>query len=200
MSRRDPAKQREQIRAWAKDHPDKVREAQRKYRQTNLAKLRERDQAWRAANREKRRQSSMAWRKEHPEKAEEVYRKWRESHPKKQASEKDRQQRKAWRLAHPEQVSAFRHNRRALLRSSSGRYDAEDIKHLAKVQKNKCAACAIKMTKEGRRKQSVDHVIAMKNGGSNGPENLQLLCLKCNLEKQAMHDLEWARKLGRLFV
>jgi 5-methylcytosine-specific restriction endonuclease McrA len=45
----------------------------------------------------------------------------------------------------------------------------------------------------------VDHVLPLSRGGSNGPENLQLLCPKCNLVKGSRHPDDWARENGLLF-
>lgn len=38
-----------------------------------------------------------------------------------------------------------------------------------------------------RRELQLDHVIAMHNGGTNHPNNLQTLCFGCNASKGARH-------------
>ena len=46
-----------------------------------------------------------------------------------------------------------------------------------------CAKCAAHVTE--RSGVHVDHVVALARGGSNGRENLQILCAACNLAKGA---------------
>ena len=53
----------------------------------------------------------------------------------------------------------------------------EDWKKIKHCYNNKCLECGTKhnLTK--------DHIIPKCKGGKNNPENIQVLCSKCNLEK-----------------
>lgn len=81
--------------------------------------------------------------------------------------------------------------------SERGKYTAEDVATLYANQCGRCAGCAIEIentrSRSAKRGFEVDHVMPVKLGGSNLPENLQLLCRPCNRKKHAKHPEEWAR-------
>lgn len=86
-------------------------------------------------------------------------------------------------------------NRRAKKRGNGGKHTAADIEELYRKQKGKCANCRVAL----RKKYHVDHVMPICLGGSNGPENLQLLCAPCNQRKSGKDPAEWAQQNGKLF-
>ena len=92
------------------------------------------------------------------------------------------------------------HKRRALKRASSGSYTRADITRIFEEQNGQCATCKCVLVKQGTGKYHIDHVIPLIRGGSNGPENLQLLCPSCNLRKNQKTPEEWAKANGRLFI
>jgi 5-methylcytosine-specific restriction endonuclease McrA len=71
--------------------------------------------------------------------------------------------------------------RKARLLSSSGTYTYHDVISLYAMQQGKCAAfwCAVDL----HGGYHVDHITALAKGGSNNPDNLQLLCPTCNMSK-----------------
>ena len=71
--------------------------------------------------------------------------------------------------------------RKARLLSSSGVYTYHDVISLYAMQQGKCAAFWCAADLQGG--YHIDHIIALAKGGSNGPDNLQLLCPTCNLSK-----------------
>jgi len=81
-------------------------------------------------------------------------------------------------------------------RAAEGTHTDEDIKALFAKQGGKCATCR----KNIRDAYDVDHVMPLSKGGSNGPDNLQLLCPTCNRKKSTKRPDEWAQENGRLFV
>jgi 5-methylcytosine-specific restriction endonuclease McrA len=106
---------------------------------------------------------------------------------------------RAWAKAHPEEKLAHVRNRHALKRSS-GTHTAADVTRLYDAQRGVCAGCEGVLVAKGRGKYHVDHVMPLILGGSNGPENLQLLCPPCNLSKGTQHPDAWARERGRRFA
>lgn len=108
--------------------------------------------------------------------------------------EKERARTREWKLANPEKVRVMNRLRRAKKLNAEGSHTESDIKRLFELQRGKCAGCRASI-KSG---YHVDHVIALANGGSNWPDNLQLLCPTCNAEKFIKHPVDFMQQKGFL--
>jgi 5-methylcytosine-specific restriction endonuclease McrA len=75
-------------------------------------------------------------------------------------------------------VSAINEHRR---RNAPGSFNANDIKRMYEHQNGKCVYCSIDLSGG----YHIDHIWPISRGGTNYPENLQLLCPQCNLRKGA---------------
>lgn len=94
----------------------------------------------------------------------------------------------------PEYLRAKEHKRRALKQSSGGTFSKADIDRLYSLQKGCCAVCKAHLGE----KFDVDHVIPLSRGGSNGRENIQLLCPRCNRRKSAKDPVKFMQENGFL--
>ena len=94
---------------------------------------------------------------------------------------------KAYRHANRERLSIGRNNRRALERNSKGTYSVLDINILLVTQDSKCVYCKTDLIVASKNNYHIDHIMPLKLGGSNFPDNLQLLCPTCNLSKGHKH-------------
>lgn len=103
-------------------------------------------------------------------------------------------QQKQWRIDNPEKQRQKNRNIKAKRKGAIGKFSHEDVSALLYKQKYKCGFCFINISK----KFHVDHILPIKLGGSNWPENLQILCPSCNLRKNAKHPIDWAQENGRL--
>ena len=209
---------------WRLEHPEKTCEYQRKWRLKNPEKARECWRKYQEANREKRNERKRQKRQENPEATHAADRKWRTENPEsmRKATRKYlsahreyvREKKREWRLANleaarererkwgasnPDKLRNQWSNRSARKRGATGGYTLKDIADLFDRQRGKCAACKDRITKTGSTKYHIDHVIPLKRGGSNWPDNLQLLCKPCNLKKGSMSPEEWAAQHGMLF-
>ena len=165
---------REHTHRYAKANPDKRREGNRRYYSENKEKHLENGRNWSAAN---------------PEKTLEIKRKYREAN-----REKLRASNREYQKANPGKMRARGLNRIARKLNAEGRHTAEDIATIRGAQRDKCACCGIKLKGAGH----VDHIIALARGGSNWPNNLQILCQPCNQSKGARDPIEFMQSRGRL--
>lgn len=196
-------RQRRYERAYRAAHPEKVREKNRKAYLADPKKNQEKVRRWYAAHPGKESDRNRNWRVANPDRKRETRRKYRAANP-----DKLREAIRKWRAMNAHKVREDgrlkARNRRALLAGAPGKHSAKDERSLYERQGGKCAACGIAVPRGGPGKH-VDHVdpITPRDGGppgSNGPENLQILCRRCNDAKGNMAPTEWAQRLGRLFV
>jgi hypothetical protein len=104
-----------------------------------------------------------------------------------------RARRNAYLRANPGKRKASDRDQRVRRSKAEGRYTEEDIQRILKLQRGRCAICAIRLTKIHR-----DHIQPLKHGGTNYARNIQITCRTCNETKQAQDPLVFMRKLGRL--
>ena len=96
----------------------------------------------------------------------------------------------------PEKKSIKDANRRALRMGSIERHTSDDVDRIIQAQNFRCACCGISV--KSRESRHVDHITPLAKGGSNGPSNLQILCVRCNLSKGDRHPADFMRARGFL--
>lgn len=133
-----------------------------------------RNREWRIANAERVKETTRAWR----------------------AKNKERFKEKGleWARANKPRKSAYLNAYRARKRNNGGAHTFLDVEALLVAQRDRCVAC--RKTLSG--KYHVDHIIALKNCGSNDRQNLQILCPSCNSTKSARHPIEFMQSMGWL--
>lgn len=148
------------------------------------ARLKAQYEANKSAIGERRKQRYAA----NPEAALAPNRAWREKN-----IEKHRALCRNWAKANPEAMRLIVRNRRAREMAAPGTHTAQDIAALYQQQGGLCVYCPANL-EDG---YHVDHRHPLIRGGSNGPENLQLLCPTCNRRKADKLPEEFARELAR---
>lgn len=174
---------------WRKNNPEKTKESGRDWHRRNGERHRATARAWKARNPEKNREITQAWFAANPDYGREFQRNRREKNP-----DQFKAVMQAWRAANPDAVRAHGRNRRARKKGAEGKFSAQDIKRIREAQKDRCAYCRTPLKGEGE----LDHIVALVNGGSNWPRNLQFLCQPCNGSKHARDPVEFARSRGLL--
>jgi len=169
----------------------KAREKRRKEHNPNIEKSRERQRIYRAKNPDKTREYSAKYAKlkdiENPNRHAERYA--REKEKLLSASKKWRKNNKE-RASEIQQKSSSR--RRASIKHSAENYTLAEIRDLRERSGKKCAFCG------ERGRMTIDHIVPIAKGGSNGIRNIQFLCRLCNSKKCDFDPIEFAQKNGRL--
>lgn len=108
--------------------------------------------------------------------------------------ERHRARKNNYKRSNPEKVKSYGAKRRAILRGAADHHTPEDIAHIYKAQRQRCAICRCPI----KSSYHADHIKPLSRGGSNGRRNIQLLCETCNLRKHNKDPIEFMRELGRL--
>ena len=106
-------------------------------------------------------------------------------------SEKRKQYQREWYKNNPEKGRFYRALHRSRKLKNGGMFSQEDISKLLISQQNKCVYC----TKE-LKEYHIDHIIPISKGGSNWPDNLQILCRFCNQSKHDKLPEEFAKTIN----
>lgn len=98
---------------------------------------------------------------------------------------------KKWAAQNPESGRSSVRNRRSAIRNAEGFHTRKDIDIIGIEQGWMCAGCGSDVSAG----YHVDHVHPLSKGGSNWPENLQILCAECNLKKSAKSLSQFMKEL-----
>ncbi len=147
-------------RQWRKDNPDRVAELNDEYY---------------AANHEERKAYHRAYRQKHLEHLRALNRKFYRDN-----SEYARIYAREWGYRNPDKLRARDNARRAFKKGNGGTFTAEEWQEQKKYYKHTCLRCG---RQEPEISLTVDHVIPLSKGGHNSIENIQPLCLSCNVAK-----------------
>lgn len=154
--------------SWKKNNKERNEANRKEYLKKNPDKV----AAWDAAS--KSRKHHLRWYAANPEKA--------------------RRRQREYYQRNPDAVKAAAARSRAKRQNAPGRWTAADIRRIFAAQKGRCAMCRVSI----RKGYHIDHIVALANGGTNWPRNLQLLCEPCNLHKHDADPLDFARRMGKL--
>lgn len=99
-----------------------------------------------------------------------------------------------WQRSNPDKKQQYSSTRRARKRLSAGTHTAEQLRELLEKQNYECVYCRGSL----RERRHTDHIVALARGGSNGIENIQLLCPSCNSSKGDKSHEEFLQYRARM--
>lgn len=140
-------------------------------------------------NLEKKRIRNSAWNSENRDLANSMSRDWQKIN-----RQRVRDNCSRWKSENKDKVNSYTRNRRAKLAGSDGYHSADDVARIIRMQRKKCASCRLSLAHG----YHVDHIKPVVLGGSNGSDNIQVLCPRCNMSKGGKDPLDWAKENGKL--
>lgn len=176
-------------RQYHQKHKEKLCKVSRDWYSANKQKAAEYNRAYYLKNKERYTEWRAAWASDNPEKKRSWEQQWRKENCVRLAAAS-----REWKRKNPERVLAHNRNRRALARGADGSHTAQGVHTIYSLQRGRCAHCSRKVGSE----YHVDHIVPLVRGGSNWPENLQILCPKCNMSKNRKDPFEWKQQNGML--
>lgn len=165
--------------SWASRNKEKVNARERVRHAQNPERRNAITRRWQEGNRH----YFAEWAKSNPDKVREAQNRFRKTDKAKAIRLRRRQSpqgqayEREYQRTHKQERAIREQKRRALKKGSGGSFSLIEWRELCERFGNKCLACC------QSQKLTVDHVIPISKGGSNFIENIQPLCMKCNLEK-----------------
>lgn len=181
----------EYLRSYYQTHKDEAAAYGRKYRQDNMDKIAERDHRYYLDNKSKIVARIGEYNKANKSKVDEYQRKYRLVYYQDNKSQINVRNRKNSKTEPGKIVRAIaNHKRRARLVVADGNYTKQQWMDLVERQKNRCyyekqiwaLGCKGKFTDKNR--PTIDHIVALSNGGTNHIENIVAACQSCNSSKR----------------
>ncbi len=163
----------EQGREYYKANSARIKASTRAYREANLERLKEVNRQYVERNKEKVREYQRKWREENAEHLREWQRNYKAAN-----ADKYKTYYRDYRIANPEKEISKRHTRRASIKAATGKFTQNEWCNLCNFYQNTCLCCGA-----NDKPLTPDHVRPLSSGGSNTIENIQPLCLSCNLKK-----------------
>jgi hypothetical protein len=196
---RNPGKQGERTKAWRESNPKKITEYRRatkgrahayaaQYHAAHAEKTAARKREYYKANPEKQTERTQKSRAKDIERCRQKSRDWQEKN-----KERARRNLVEWRASNPEACAAQAHGRRARKIEAQGSHTRAETISLLAAQHHLCANPYCRADLRHTRK-ALDHKVALACGGSNGIENLQWLCARCNSRKSTLRIDEWLNR------
>ncbi len=94
-----------------------------------------------------------------------------------------------WKKENLDRIRPSLRDRKARMRGAEGTFTLQDIELILLEQNNKCPGCLAEFTLF--KPYTIDHFIPLNKGGTNYPENIQLLCSSCNCSKKDTLWQDW---------
>lgn len=134
-------------------------------------------------HRERRLDSAAQWRSEHRDELRAYFRRYHREHAERIAARsRDYYQREK------DKYRTYSRNRKARKKAATGWHSAQDVAAQNERQRHRCYWCGAS-TRTGFH---VDHIVPLKLGGTNWPDNIVIACPRCNLSKGAKHPMDFA--------
>jgi len=138
-------------------------------------------------NRERVLTRNKKWNSEHKSVIAKIVKAWEQANPGKVLEKQRKYQNnnrevcrarcRAYQKTHPEVFRAKAHKRETAKTKAGGSYTVAEWKSLCKAAGYKCLDCG------KREKLTADHVMPISKGGTSNIDNIQPLCLPCNIKK-----------------
>ena len=161
-------------RQYRLEHLEEHREYDRQYAAEHREEAKERARQWRANNRKKHRAYTKQWRKDNPEK----YFQYNEAHREEQCESACQ-----WAKDNPDRARENGRRRRARLANAT----IGPVNEAAIFERDgMCMYCGTT-----HKKLTIDHIVALDNGGPHCEDNVMAACGHCNPSKGTKPFEEW---------
>ena len=194
-----------QNKQYQKENKEEIKKQRELYREQNREKINTEAKEYRKREArkiaikdkeryEKNKDNILMQKKEYREKNKEKINTQRKGY-RKNNREVIQKRQKSFYKDNPELFSTHRHERRARIKQSKGKFTSEELSNLVEKSNNKCCYCLENLP---NREYQADHFIPLSKGGTNYIENIKISCPTCNFSKHAKMPHVWLREQGWL--